>query len=59
MKNYTQDEQMKAGVEEGKKSEAGGSSIAEEVLTAADDSLYSDNIPSINEKGIKWQAQLS
>lgn len=59
VKNYIHDEQRKAGVEEGKKSEAGGSSIAEEVLTAADDSLYSDNIPSINEKGNKWQAQLS
>lgn len=38
--------------EERKESEAGSSSIEEEVLTVENDSLCSENIPSVNEKGI-------
>lgn len=38
--------------EGGEKQEAGSSSIEEEALTAANESLYSDNIRSVDEKGI-------
>lgn len=48
----------KGDAEEKKEREAGSSSIEEEVLTAANDSLCSDNIPSVDEKGIEWQERL-
>lgn len=41
------------GAEERKKSEAGSSSIEEEVLTVENNSLCHENIPSVNEKGIE------
>lgn len=39
--------------EERKESEAGSSSIEEEVLTVENNSLCSENVPSVNEKGIE------
>lgn len=49
----------KGGTEVGLEREAGTSSIEEEHLTAANDSLCSDNITSIvDDKGIQWHAQL-
>lgn len=44
----------KEGAEERKEREAGSSSIEEEGLTAANDSLCSDNLPCVDEKGIEW-----
>lgn len=38
--------------EAGEKQEVGSSSIEEEALTAANESPYSDNIRSVDEKGI-------
>lgn len=49
----------KGGSEVQLEREAGTSSIEEEHLTAANDSLCSDNITSIvDDKGIQWHAQL-
>lgn len=39
------------GAEERKESEAGSSSIEEEVLTVENTSLCSENVPSVDEKG--------
>lgn len=48
----------KGGAEEKVGREAGSSSIEEEVLTAANDSVCSDSIPSVvDEKGIGWAAR--
>lgn len=41
------------GAEERKESEAGSSSIEDEALTVENNSLCSENIPSVNEKGIE------
>ncbi len=50
----------KGGAEEKTKREAASSSIEEEALTAANDSLCGDSIPSVvDEKGIEWQHRLS
>lgn len=50
--NALQGKWRKRGAEARKESEAGSSSIEEEVLTVENDSLCSENIPSVNEKGI-------
>lgn len=48
----------KGGAEERKEREADSTSIEEDVLTAANNSLCSDNVLSLDDKGMGWQALL-
>lgn len=55
MKPDTLEGKWRKGEAKENKGGAGSSSIEEDILTAANDSLCSDNIPSVDEKGIGWQ----
>lgn len=56
-KDAVEGKRRKGGAEERTEREAGSSSIEEEVLTAANESLCSDSIPSVvDEKGINTQS---
>lgn len=48
----------KEGAEEREEREAGSTSIEEDVLTAANNSLCSDNILSVDDKGMGWHTWL-